>query len=73
MLLDNPILARVSDRGALVYEIQKRLMELDIDLPVDGIYRVETQAGVRKFQEKEGLYPSGQVDRLTLVRLFANK
>lgn len=73
MLMDNPVLARVSDRGALVYEIQKRLMELGIELPVDGIYRIETEAGVRKFQENEELYPSGQVDRLTLVRLFAKE
>lgn len=68
--IDNPILARPSDQGSLVFEIQKRLAKKGIDLPIDGIYKIETEIGVRTFQEKESLYPSGVVDRLTLARLF---
>lgn len=72
-LLDNPIIARPSDQGALVFEIQKRLAAQGIELPIDGIYRIETETGVQTFQEQQSLYPSGMVDRLTLVRLFDQK
>lgn len=69
-LLDNPVLARPGDKGALVYEIQRRLIERQFNIPLDGIYRVETQRSIQTFQEQHQLYPSGEVDRRTLEKLF---
>ncbi|MDP5169463.1 MAG: peptidoglycan-binding protein [Bacteroidia bacterium] len=69
-LLNNPVIARVSDQGALVYEIQKKLVEKGLSIPLDGIYREETRQGVSKFQQAAGLFPSGEVDMLTIERLF---
>ena len=71
-LINNPILAKVGDRGPLVYEIQRALRKRSYDLPWDGIYRSETERDVRNFQEKQQLFPSGVVDKQTLLRLLTD-
>ncbi|MEM7654976.1 MAG: peptidoglycan-binding domain-containing protein [Bacteroidota bacterium] len=67
---NNPVLARVGDQGPIVYEIQRRLQALAYELPLDGIYRSETQRDVQAFQTKQQLFPSGIVDKQTFLRLL---
>ncbi|MEL6671524.1 MAG: peptidoglycan-binding domain-containing protein [Bacteroidota bacterium] len=69
-LLDNPIVCTLQQQNALVFDIQKMLSKLGYVHPVDGIYRQETYASVKTFQEKAGLYPSGIVDKKTLLSLM---
>ncbi|MDX2286135.1 MAG: peptidoglycan-binding domain-containing protein [Bacteroidia bacterium] len=70
-ITENPVLARSGDRSAAVFAIQQRLSTLGYSLPVDGIYRTETELAISRFQASRGLFPSGQADRLTLLRLIA--
>ncbi len=39
-------------------------------IPIDGVFDSATEAGVRAFQESEGLPPTGRVDRAIFDRLF---
>ncbi|WP_078598424.1 N-acetylmuramoyl-L-alanine amidase [Evansella clarkii] len=60
------------NRGSAVRKLQSDLIQVGIDLPqfgVDGHFGDETEAGVRSFQEQEGLEVTGIVDEETLERL----
>ncbi|MCL8206999.1 MAG: peptidoglycan-binding protein [Actinomycetia bacterium] len=61
-----PLLAR-GDRGRWVATLQADLRRLGYTVtgPVDGIFGPKTAAGVRAFQEHEGLPATGTVDRAT--------
>ncbi|MEO0471410.1 MAG: peptidoglycan-binding domain-containing protein [Bacteroidota bacterium] len=69
-LTETKTYARLEDRGALVYQIQKRLEDKGYELLVDGLFRQETEDRIKTFQEKEGLFPSGYVDQETLTALM---
>ncbi len=64
-----------NERNA-VMSIQRYLRQLsyfDPDLtppPIDGIYGEDTAAAVREFQRKNGLEPTGIVDRETWDRIY---
>ncbi len=69
-LLNNPTVARPTEQGAIIFEIQKKLATKGYTLPIDGIYREETRRSVQEFQREQHLYPSGVVDMRTLEELF---
>lgn len=72
-LWDNDI---TSDRRPYVMELQGYLRTIQRDrtgtttVPVDGFYGTDTEAGVRQFQQENGLPNTGQVDRETWDALF---
>lgn len=50
------------DRSQTVMEFQKLLASKGFELKIDGIFDAETEAAVRSFQNKNGLFESGQID-----------
>jgi peptidoglycan hydrolase-like protein with peptidoglycan-binding domain len=67
---------RASQAGALrvppetVKEMQTQLHADNFyDGPIDGIVGPRTRNGLRRYQEREGLTPTGQIDTVTLQRL----
>ncbi|OEK06959.1 peptidoglycan-binding domain-containing protein [Roseivirga misakiensis] len=56
--------------GQATMELQQLLNEKGQDLLVDGIFNIITRNGLREFQTKNGLYPSGTVDKKTLQALL---
>jgi len=64
-------LLKVGDSGQLVFLIQKYLDRLGYEIMLDGIYKEYTEAAIKDFQEKQGLLPTGSVDRQTLQKLYS--
>ncbi len=61
---------RVGDRGEVVAELQRLLMEAGIETgPVDGIFGPLTERGVRSAQQRYGLEVDGLAGRLTVAAL----
>ncbi len=61
---------RRGDRGARVFDLQRRLNELGYNPgPVDGIFGPRTEAAVRAFQRDAGLVPDGIVGPRTRAAL----
>ncbi len=61
---------RENDRHPCLEAIQKRLYEEQVySGPLTGCYDEETMEALARFQEKEGLTPTGQLNPLTLCRL----
>lgn len=56
--------------SALIFEVQKKLVANGFDIAVDGIYKVETRAAIKGFEEKNKLFADGLLDVLTLDALF---
>lgn len=67
---NNPILARIEDKSAMVFNIQKLLIDRGYEIPHDGIFREETTNAIRSFQESEGIYPNGIATLETVNRLL---
>lgn len=63
---------RIGETSEQVRDVQRHFNQLGIrdadgrDLPVDGIYRLSMQAAVLRFQESQGLQPTGDIDEATL-------
>ena len=56
--------------SALIYEIQKKLVNLGDSIRVDGIYKKETKNAIKNFEAKNNLFADGFLDVLTLDELF---
>jgi peptidoglycan hydrolase-like protein with peptidoglycan-binding domain len=56
--------------SALIYEIQKKLVNLGDSIKVDGIYKRETKNAIKNFEAKNNLFADGYLDILTLDELF---
>jgi Putative peptidoglycan binding domain len=69
-LTENKVLSVIGDEGPLVFEIQTLLKKRGLNLPVDGIFRDETDRAIRLFQQEQSLYPSGKMDERTFRRLL---
>lgn len=69
-LLQNPVLANFGDENDLVYAVQQMLTKLDYQMPIDGVFKIETQRGIESFQTAQNLRPTGQLDRRTLRKLI---
>ena len=61
---------RLGERSAFVFEIQKLLVKKGYDISVDGVYKNITQDAIYKFEEKNNLFPDGNLDVLTLDALL---
>ncbi|WP_347174676.1 peptidoglycan-binding domain-containing protein [Polaribacter uvawellassae] len=59
-------------KGPLIFEVQKQLVANGIDVEIDGIYKIATKGGIKVFEERNGLYPDGILDILTIDALFTN-
>jgi peptidoglycan hydrolase-like protein with peptidoglycan-binding domain len=46
------------------------LVELDYNIEIDGVYRIETLNAIKAFEEKNNLLPDGLIDVLTLELMF---
>jgi peptidoglycan hydrolase-like protein with peptidoglycan-binding domain len=54
----------------LVRSVQQQLRDRGVNAgPVDGIWGPETHQGLQKFQQSQGLQPTGQLDTATLQAL----
>lgn len=61
------VLSKLGSRGDEVYQIQTRLKQWGYyDGDIDGIFGLQTQRAVKKFQEKNGLTADGIAGTLTL-------
>ena len=60
---------KVGDYSSFIFELQKKLVEKGHEIPIDGLFRDITFNAVRAFEEKNGLFPDGKIDMLTLEYL----
>lgn len=64
------------DRSAVVRHIQQLLRTLQINnnmqvtVPVDGLFKESTKKAVMEFQREHGLNPTGEVDKATYDLLY---
>ena len=58
------------DTGAPVWEIQKQLIGKGYEHQLDGLFGIDTQNALTAFQRDQDIFPSGQIDTNTLIRLF---
>lgn len=58
------------EKNAIIYEVQKRLVELGNSIKIDGVYRIETLNAIKEFEEKNKLMADGFIDVLTLELMF---
>lgn len=61
---------RLGDQNALVYEVQRMLNAHGDSIELDGLYRAETLNALKAFEEKNGLFPDGKLDVITLEYLM---
>ena len=67
---------RIEDEIMAIREIQKYLFLIGEEYPerikieVDGIYSENTALSVKEFQTLSGLFPSGEVDKETLDKIY---
>jgi hypothetical protein len=60
----------LGDTGEYVWILQKQLVSKGFDHPFDGVFGSETKNALISFQEKNNLYPSGQMSERTFKALF---
>lgn len=72
MFNNNPRLynTKRGSRGAFVFEVQKLLNSKGDSIAEDGLFNLETQNSLKAFEEKNGLFPDGLLDELTLHYLL---
>jgi murein L,D-transpeptidase YcbB/YkuD len=61
---------RVGDKNALVYEIQRILIEMGDSIKHDGLFNTETLNALSAFEERNGLLADGKLDAITLDYLL---
>ncbi|GAB5400838.1 MAG: hypothetical protein Aureis2KO_24230 [Aureisphaera sp.] len=61
---------RLGEQNALVYEVQRLLIKHGDSIKHDGLFRTETFNSLRNFEEKNGLFPDGKLDAITLDYLL---
>ena len=57
------------NEGNEVWQLQGILRKKGYEMPHDGVFQEETEQGLKDFQTKNGLFPSGKVDYNTLKAL----
>ena len=61
---------KIGDRNALVYEVQRMLIANGYIIEHDGLFQTETINALKEFEEKNGLFPDGKLDAITLEQLL---
>ncbi|MEM7085837.1 MAG: peptidoglycan-binding domain-containing protein [Bacteroidota bacterium] len=61
---------QLGERSALVFEIQGLLNQKGDSIAQDGLYKQETLNALKSFEAKNGLFPDGKLDALTLNALL---
>ncbi|MBT8303241.1 MAG: peptidoglycan-binding protein [Bacteroidia bacterium] len=61
---------KMGKQSAFVYELQKLLVKKGYDIPLDGVYKVITKDAIMAFEEKNKLFPDGDIDQITLEALL---
>lgn len=61
---------KVGDYSSFVYELQKIMVKKGYNIPVDGLFRDITLKAVGEFEQKNGLFPDGKIDAVTLDYLL---
>jgi murein L,D-transpeptidase YcbB/YkuD len=61
---------RLGEKGALVYEIQRILIQKGDSIKLDGVFSTETFNALKAFEAKHGLLPDGKLDAITLQYLM---
>lgn len=61
---------RLGQKNALIFEVQRLLNEKGATIANDGVYRTETKTAIEVFEAKNGLFPDGMLDALTLEILL---
>lgn len=61
---------KIKDKGSAVWELQKLLTAKGYEIPVDGIFSIETDQALKDFQRKSDTYPSGITDETTIRALI---
>jgi len=67
------IILKKGDSGTKITDLQKRLDVTGCNLPLTGIYGESTFDAVMDFQQKNGLYPLGNVDENTYKEILKIK
>lgn len=63
---------KVGDYSSFIYELQKILVKKGHNIPIDGLFRNITFDAVYAFEKKNGLFPDGKIDAVTLNYLLRN-
>ena len=58
------------ERSAFIYETQKLLVKNGYDISIDGVYKNITSEALKSFEEKNNLFPDGNIDLMTLKALM---
>lgn len=66
----SPVQLKMDDTGQLVYLLQQKLAALGYEIPLDGIFKEQTQKAILIFQEQQGLFPTGTVDNITFQKII---
>lgn len=61
---------RIGSRGALVFELQKLLLQQGYEIPVDGVFQRATSDALMSYEASKSLYADGKLDMLTLEYLL---
>lgn len=61
---------KIGDFNSFVYELQKILVKKGYNIPVDGLFRDITLKSIGAFEQKNGLFPDGKIDLVTLDYLL---
>lgn len=61
---------KLGEKNALIFEVQRILIEKGETVSHDGLYRIETQTALKNFEAKNNLFPDGKLDALTLDALL---
>ncbi len=69
-LFDPKINLYKGETNSIIFEVQKRLNELDYKIRIDGVYRIETLEAIKEFEEKNNVLADGFIDALTLELMF---
>ncbi|MDP5078217.1 MAG: peptidoglycan-binding protein [Nonlabens sp.] len=61
---------QIGSKGALVFELQNKLVAAGKNIPVDGIYSNITAVALQEYEQANGLFPDGVLDLVTFNKLF---
>ncbi len=61
---------KIGNKGNTVWELQKLLTDHGYNIPIDGVFSIETDQALKSFQRKSNIFPSGITDETTIRALI---